>query len=72
MKNIIFIEGVSGVGKSAVVYKLYKKLYALGYIVQYHIEGGADSPLDLCRTAYLALPEYQELLDLYPLYGYFG
>lgn len=66
MKNIIFIEGVSGVGKSTTVKKLSEKLQCLGYSVKYHIEGDPHSPLDLCWAAYLTIPQYEKLLLLYP------
>lgn len=68
MKNIIFIEGVSGVGKSTTVHTLSEKLRNLGYSVRCHIEGDADSPLDLCWAVYLTLPEYESLLISYPIF----
>lgn len=68
MKNIVFIEGVSGVGKSTTACTLSEKLRNLGYSVKCHIEGDPDSPLDLCWTAYLTMPEYENLLILYPTF----
>lgn len=69
MKNIIFIEGVSGVGKSTTVSALGGKLRNLGYSVSCHFEGDPDSPLDLCWTAYLTIPEYETLIASYPEYA---
>lgn len=66
MKNIIFIEGVSGVGKSTTVSALSQKLRNLGYSVSCHFEGDPDSPLDLCWAAYLTKSEYNTLLASYP------
>lgn len=66
MKNIIFIEGVSGVGKSTTVKVLSEVLRNLGYSVKHHMEGDAASPLDLCWTAYLTPLEYKKLLNSYP------
>jgi len=62
MKNIIFIEGVSGVGKSTTVTLLSKKLRDTGYLVSRHLEGDPDSPLDLCWASYLTKSEYDTLL----------
>src|SRR5690554_1206226 len=69
MKNIIFIEGVSGVGKSTTVYELNERLHTLGYSVGYHVEGDPYSPLDLCWAAYLTIPEYERLLTSYPMFA---
>ena len=66
MKNIIFIEGVSGVGKSVTVQKLGERLSGLGYSVRCHFEGDPDGPLDLCWVAYLTVSEYENLLTSYP------
>ena len=69
MKKIVFIEGVSGVGKSTTVQILSEKLRNNGYSVKYHLEGDPDSPLDLCWAAYLTIPEYEELILKYPSYA---
>ncbi|ABX42438.1 P-loop NTPase family protein [Lachnoclostridium phytofermentans] len=69
MKNIIFIEGVSGVGKSTTVHKLSDKLRSLGYSVKSHVEGDPTSPLDLCWAAYFTIPEYENLLIVYPTFA---
>lgn len=67
MKNIIFIEGVSGVGKSTTVYELNERLQNLGYSVKYYVEGDPCSPLDLCWTAYLTIAEYERIITSYPM-----
>lgn len=69
MKNIIFIEGVSGVGKSTTVYNLGKELRRLGYSVNCHVERDPYSPLDLCGAAYLTMPEYEKLLVENPTFA---
>lgn len=69
MQNIIFIEGVSGVGKSTTVHKLGEKLRSLGYSVRCHVEGDPNSPLDLCWVAYLDISEYENLLVSYPMFS---
>lgn len=48
------------------VQALERQLRKDGYRVKAHYEGDADSPLDLCWTAYLTPAEYQELLSRYP------
>lgn len=69
MKNIIFIEGVSGVGKSTTVNRLGERLHSLGFSVKCHIEGDPDSPLDLCWAAYLTKSEFADLLAKYPVFA---
>ncbi|MHB1153295.1 MAG: P-loop NTPase family protein [Eubacteriales bacterium] len=66
MKNIIFIEGVSGVGKSTTTSKLCEALQYNGYTVSSHLEGDCDNPLELCRFAYLTLPEFEKLKNIHP------
>ena len=66
MKKIVFIEGVSGVGKTTAVKILERQLRHRDYKVKAHFEGDADSPLDLCWTAYLTPMEYQEMLSHNP------
>ena len=69
MKNIIFIEGVSGVGKSTTVKLLSDNLRNNGYSTKYHLEGDPDSPLDLCWAAYMTIPDYEELALKYPCFA---
>lgn len=52
MKNLIFIEGVSGVGKSTTTTKLCKKLPESGYTAVCHLEGEIKSPVDLFWVAF--------------------
>ena len=66
MKHIIFVEGVSGVGKSMTVRCLADRLREAGFRVEAHYEGDADSPLDLCWVAYLSPEEYDAVLTQYP------
>lgn len=68
MNHIVFIEGVSGVGKTTTVVELADRLKACGYHVGIHLEGDAYSPLDLCWTAYLTKDDYSELLARFPEY----
>lgn len=65
MKHLIFIEGVSGVGKSTAVKQLTERLLAEEFQVAAHYEGDADSPLDLCWVAYLTPEEYESVLFQY-------
>ena len=46
MKQIIFFEGVSGVGKTTMTTHLYNKLHNMRYDVSYFLEGAVDNPLD--------------------------
>ncbi len=61
MTKLIFIEGVSGVGKSTIVQTLQKKLTALGYKVKSYLEGDYTNPIDFYRTAYFTTNEYEKL-----------
>lgn len=63
---MIFIEGVSGVGKSTAVRTLAERLREAGFRVAEHYEGDADSPLDLCWVAYLTPEEYAAVLARFP------
>lgn len=69
MNNIIFIEGVSGVGKTSTVCLLSERLRNLGFSVKCHIEGDPYSPLDLCWTSYLTKCEFEDILFSYPMYA---
>ena len=52
MNNIVFIEGVSGVGKTTTTALLRDKLWDMGYNVNCHLEGDHDNPLDPFRGTY--------------------
>jgi thymidylate kinase len=53
MRKIVFVEGVSGVGKSTTVVKLCDALIDHGFRAAFHLEGDADNPVDLVNCAYL-------------------
>lgn len=63
--EFIFIEGVSGVGKSTMVCKLSEELKAQGYKVKSYVEFDYTNPIDFYCTAYLTLEEYKRLLNKY-------
>lgn len=65
MARIIFIEGVSGTGKSTTAAGLAAALRAQGRTAAYYLEG-AESPLDFCHSAYLPRAEYEALLRSHP------
>ena len=52
MKNIVFIEGVSGVGKTTTTQLLHDKLLDMGYNVGRYLEGDHDNPFDPFRGTY--------------------
>ena len=59
MTKLIFIEGVSGVGKSTMVQTLQKELTGLGYKVKSYLEGDYTNPIDFYYTAYFTAHEYE-------------
>ena len=52
MKRIVFIEGVSGVGKSTMTALLCEKLRDMGYKADCYLEGSHDNPLDPFNGTY--------------------
>ena len=52
MNNIVFIEGISGVGKTTATAMLHDKLLEMGYNVSSYLEGDHDNPLDPFRGTY--------------------
>ena len=66
MKKLVFIEGVSGVGKSTTVMKLYDALNGHGFRSVCHLEGDTDNPVDFFHCAYLTKIEFSQLLQNYP------
>ena len=60
MTELVFIEGVSGVGKSTMVRGLAEDLTALGYRAKSYVEFDYTNPIDFYCTAYLTMEEYQE------------
>lgn len=68
LTKLIFIEGVSGVGKSTMVQTLQKELTDLGYKVKSYLEGDYTNPIDFYRTAYFTTLEYEKLCCKYSCY----
>ncbi len=66
MRQLILIEGVSGVGKSTVAGKLCDDLNHRGYLSVCHLEGDADNPVDLFGCAYLTKEEFSRFLQDFP------
>ena len=66
MSRLIFIEGISGVGKSTLSRALLERLRVLGEDARLFLEGDPDSPLDLFHAAYLTRNRYEELLRTHP------
>jgi len=65
MPKLIFIEGVSGVGKSTITQKLCDKLRDLGYSVDRYREFDFPNPIDFYSTAYFKKSEYEAVLAEY-------
>lgn len=65
MTKLVFIEGVSGVGKSTMVHMLADELRTLGYTVREYAEFDYTNPIDFYCTAYLSLAEYEGLCTKY-------
>ena len=61
MPELVFIEGVSGVGKSTMTRALAEDLRALGYSVREYLEFDYTNPIDFYSTAYFSLKEYNTL-----------
>lgn len=66
MAELIFIEGVSGLGKSTLVRALAGRLRAAGRRVRAYVEFDAANPIDFYCTAYLPRREYAALAARYP------
>lgn len=65
MKNIIFIEGVSGVGKSTMVRMLLEELRNRGKKVKSYLEFDYTNPIDFYAVAYFSSDEYEKFCDKY-------
>ena len=65
MTKLLFIEGVSGVGKSTITQKLRDKLRGMGYSVDRYREFDFPNPIDFYSTAYFKKNEYEALLAEY-------
>lgn len=60
--RLIFVEGVSGVGKSTMTQKLCDNLNKMGYAAGSYLEGDYANPIDFYCTAYFKQAEYDDLL----------
>ena len=67
--RLIFIEGVSGVGKTTLAQKLCNKLNEMGYLTNYYLEFDFTNPIDFYCTAYFRQEEYENLLSEFPDYS---
>jgi hypothetical protein len=65
MTNLIFIEGVSGAGKSTAAKALAKKLCETGFSAVYYTEGDTGNPIDFYFVAFFSVDEYESLLTDY-------
>lgn len=67
--RLIFVEGVSGVGKSTLTQKLCDKLKKRGYAAASYLEGDFTNPIDLYCTAFFKQEEQDDLLAEYGAYA---
>jgi len=58
---LIFIEGVSGVGKTTLTQKLCNKLNEMGHPAKCYLEGDFTNPIDFYHTAYFKQNDYENL-----------
>lgn len=65
MNRIIFIEGVSGVGKTTTTTLLHEKLRNMGYDIVCHLEGASDNPLDPFNGKYPPMMPIAEFTETY-------
>ena len=63
--NIIFIEGVSGVGKTTITAHLCDKLQSIGYKAKCYLEGDCDNPLDPFKGRYPSSKSLSEFCEAY-------
>lgn len=64
--QILFIEGVSGVGKTTLSQKISDRLRGMGFSTQCFLEFDFTNPIDFYCTAYFRQDEYQNLLATFP------
>ena len=64
--RLVFIEGVSGVGKSTMVRTLRDRLRDAGVPVRAYLEFDADNPIDFYCTAYMSRADFAALCAGYP------
>jgi thymidylate kinase len=65
MTNLIFIEGVSGAGKSTAAKALAEKLCKMGFNAVHYTEGDIGNPIDFYCVAYFSINDYESLLNNY-------
>lgn len=66
MTELIFIEGVSGVGKSTMTRMLTDELTCAGLRVRTYPEFDFTNPIDFYCTAYLTVGEHRKLCEDFP------
>ena len=66
MPELVFVEGVSGVGKSTMVKLLTQDLRAQGYAVRGYVEFDYTNPIDFYCTAYFPIEQYEKLCEDHP------
>ena len=67
MTELIFIEGVSGIGKSTMVRMLAESLNRRGFHTEAYLEFDITNPIDFCCTAYLTVREHRKLCEDFPV-----
>ena len=65
MNKIIFVEGVSGVGKTTTTTQLSVKLRDMGYKLSSYLEGADDNPLDPFGGTYPPVMPISEFTETY-------
>lgn len=65
MAELLFIEGISGVGKSTMAKMLEDGLMNHGHAVKTYLESDFTNPLDFYCTAYFTSDKYEKLLEKY-------
>ena len=63
--RLIFIEGVSGTGKTTLAQKLCVKLREIGLATGCYLEGDSSNPIDFYCAAYFKKNEYEAVLAEY-------
>ena len=66
MTKLIFVEGVSGVGKSTMAKKLCEDLRSEGKTAKTYVEFDYTNPIDFYCVAYYSAEEYETLCAEYP------
>ena len=67
--RLVFVEGVSGVGKSTTTQKICDKLRQAGFSANRWLEFDFPNPIDFYCTAYFKQDEYARLLSEYSQYS---